>query len=68
MPPAAANNNDASKMKTDCRAEQMESLQCIQENYGNQQKACADHFEVYKACRKKEHDAYLEANRKKAGW
>jgi hypothetical protein len=60
--------HEPSKMQTECRTEQMESLQCIQENYGNQKKACANYFEVYKECRKKEHQAILEANRKRAGW
>lgn len=58
----------ASKLQTDCRTEQLKSLECIQDNYGNQQEACKGFFENYKNCRKKEHAAYLEENRRRAGW
>ena len=67
-------NNDhdksgrASKLLTDCRAEQRASLACIEENYHNKNEACASYFENYKRCRKKEHERKLEANAKASAW
>ena len=65
-------NNDksgrASKLLTDCRAEQRASLACIEENYHNKNEACASHFENYKRCRKEEHERKLEANAKASAW
>ena len=52
----------ASKLKTDCRAEQRASLQCIEENYENKDQACAQFFENYKKCRREEHERKLERN------
>jgi len=58
----------SSKLQTECRKEHANSLQCIQENYENKNVACQPFFEAYKECRKKEHAAKLEANKKKYGW
>jgi hypothetical protein len=57
----------ASKLKTDCRVQQRASLKCIEENYANKDKACAEYFEAYKQCRRDEHQKKLEANAKSSG-
>jgi hypothetical protein len=54
----------ASKLITDCKQQQSESLNCIQENY-DQKNVCQPFFDRYKACRKEEHDRILEENSKK---
>mmetsp|Transcript_12194 Transcript_12194/g.29788 ORF Transcript_12194/g.29788 Transcript_12194/m.29788 type:complete len:130 (+) Transcript_12194:141-530(+) len=46
----------ASKLVTDCRIQQRESLACIEENYHNKNEACAAQFEAYKRCRREEHE------------
>ena len=61
-------SGSASKLFTDCRAEQRRSLSCIEENYDNKQYACAEYFEAYKTCRRKEHERKLEANAKASAW
>ena len=59
----------ASKLVTDCRAQQMASLACIEENYHNKDAACASYFDAYKRCRREEHERKLDANaRGGTGW
>ena len=57
----------ASKLVTDCRIQQRESLKCIEENYQSKDVACAEYFEAYKQCRRDEHQKKLEANAKSSG-
>lgn len=58
----------ASKLVTDCRAQQRASLACIEENYQNKDRACAEYFDAYKKCRREEHERKLEANTKASAW
>lgn len=54
----------SSKLRTDCKKEHAQSLNCIQENYENKDVACQPFFAAYKACRAEEHERRLEANKK----
>lgn len=61
-PHADANHHQTTaKFLTNCAKEHGESLQCIERNYQNRP-ACEPFFEAYKACRKLENEARLEAN------
>ena len=62
QPVQPSDAKSASKLKTDCRAQQRASLQCIEENYENKDHACAQFFENYKKCRREEHERRLERN------
>lgn len=42
----------------------MNSLQCIQDNYETKDVSCIEYFNAYKECRKNEHAAILERNRR----
>jgi hypothetical protein len=64
QPIQPSNAENASKLKTDCRAEQRASLRCIEENYENKDVACAQFFEDYKQCRRNEHERKLARNAK----
>ncbi|KAL3810955.1 hypothetical protein ACHAXA_005371 [Cyclostephanos tholiformis] len=58
----------ASRLVTDCRAQQRASLACIEENYRNKDMACADFFDAYKKCRREEHERKLDANARASAW
>jgi hypothetical protein len=60
-------NNNVSKLMTDCRVQQRASLKCIEENYQNKNQACAEYFEAYKKCRRVEHQRKLDENAKRSG-
>ena len=57
-------NDTASRLVTECRAQQRASLQCIEDNYQSKAQACADYFEAYKKCRRDEHERKLQENEK----
>lgn len=62
QPIQPSDSKNASKLKTDCRAQQRASLQCIEDNYENKDVACASFFEDYKRCRRNEHERKLQKN------
>jgi hypothetical protein len=59
-------NTSASKLQTDCKVQQMNSLQCIQDHYETKDVACRTYFDLYNECRKQEHAAILEKNQQQA--
>ncbi|KAL7552567.1 hypothetical protein ACHAWF_015807 [Thalassiosira exigua] len=68
QPARPGGGGQASKQVTDCRREQRASLSCIEENYADKDRACAEFFEAYKSCRREEHRKKLEANAKASAW
>ena len=53
--------NQRTKLATDCKSQQQDSLQCIMDNY-ERREVCQPFFEAYKACRRREREERLEKN------
>ena len=53
---------NASQLQTGCGEQAKRSYACLEKNQGDTDK-CSEFFEAYKVCRKKEHEALIEARR-----
>ena len=61
-------HGDTSKLKTECSDLGKTAIKCKLESGEDAITKCSKFYEVYKACRKQEHERIIDERRKKNTW